>query len=171
MASAGDPYGVCTPQNSCQGNVITHYPSLEATNPGSAIYSVVFSEMEVTDSVMAERVHYWSTQDPTCPLVSSLMAIPQAFQGAQRWAILFDGGLWGLSLGCGGACTTKKSHAKRLPRDGGDAAVCGCVWGAEVRGRRLWVQQSRAWIQGWKKESGVEFVRVVLVVGVDTSTY
>lgn len=40
---------VCTLQNSCQGDVITHYPSLEATNPGSVIYSVVFSEMEVTE--------------------------------------------------------------------------------------------------------------------------
>ena len=56
IASAGDPYGKCTLQYSCQGDVITHYPSLETTNPGS-IYSV-FSEMEVTESVMAERVHY-----------------------------------------------------------------------------------------------------------------
>lgn len=56
IASTGDPYGKCTLQYSCQSDVITHYPSLEATNPGS-IYSV-FSEMEVTESVMAERVHY-----------------------------------------------------------------------------------------------------------------
>ena len=58
IASAGDPYGVCTLQNSCQGDVITHYPSLGATNPGSAIYSVVFAETGVTDRAMAKRVHY-----------------------------------------------------------------------------------------------------------------
>lgn len=45
----------CMLWNSCQGDVITYYPSLEATNPGSVIYSVVSLEMEVTDSMMAER--------------------------------------------------------------------------------------------------------------------
>lgn len=47
-SSMGDPYGVWALQNSCLGDVITHYPSLEATNPDSAIYCAVFSEMEVT---------------------------------------------------------------------------------------------------------------------------
>lgn len=57
-ASMGDPYGVWTLQNSCLGDVITHYPSLEGRNPDSAIYSTGFSEMEVTESLMAKRVHY-----------------------------------------------------------------------------------------------------------------
>lgn len=46
---------VCTLRNSCQGDVIAHYPSLKATNPGSAINSVVSLEMEVTECDGGER--------------------------------------------------------------------------------------------------------------------
>lgn len=105
------------------------------------------------------RLHYWLTQDPTCPLVCCPMAIPKAFQGAERWAILFNSGLWGLSLGCEGSSSTKQNCAKRLPRKGSDVRL-------GVRGRSLWVPQSRAKIPGWKNDNGV--VKLILLLwGVD----
>jgi len=102
-----------------------YHPSLDATYPGSVICYVVFLEMKVTDRAAGERVQYWSTQDPTCPLVRSLMAIPQDFNWAQQLAILFDGGLCGPSRGHWGACGTKGSWARRLPWEWGDVAGGG----------------------------------------------
>lgn len=44
---------------------------------------------------------------------------------AKWWTVLFNCGLWGLSVGCGGTCSTKISRAKTLPREGGDVEAGG----------------------------------------------
>lgn len=131
---------------------------MEATNPGSAIHSVVVvffffpPEMETTDNLTAEGVRYWSRQDlsymcvcvcvspPTNLPVQFLIAVPQAFQSAERW-VLCDSGLCGLSLQCGGARRAKwkkinKSGAERLPRvEGG--MVSGGGRGQRLRAGRV----------------------------------
>lgn len=71
---------------------------------------------------------------------------------------MFDSGLWVLSLSCGGACTTKRSQAKRLPRERGDVAIGGSeVAGCEYSNLGL------RFLGGRKR--AVEFVQVVPFVG------
>lgn len=83
-------------------------------------------------SVMAERVYYWSTQGQLVPTYIRPKEIPQAFLWAERWAILFDGGLWGAVTGMWRSMYRKEKLSRDLPQGGWKSGR----WG--VRGHRLW---------------------------------
>lgn len=149
VAHTTDPYGVCTLRNCCQGDVITHYPSREATDPGAAICSAVFSEMKVTDSAAGKK---------TTLLIDTRLepspSLPPTGLGrvSQRFPVLFGGVLWGLSSGHEGARKKTEPGDTSLPSpltyrwEEGDvigwrSEITGCDYdylGQDLRVASLW---------------------------------